>query len=109
MMLHYGNTAQLLNLPDNGQISMAIVEGNYPKENYAHKKYSTEDYIAVCAASHNFIIVSGAQTFGLYFDYPSTITFDVGYTKCDELHIFCDSADLDIYVITGDSPYDITR
>ncbi|MFR5192113.1 MAG: LysR substrate-binding domain-containing protein [Lachnospiraceae bacterium] len=35
---------------------MAIVEGNYPKENYSHKKYSTENYIAVCAASHNFII-----------------------------------------------------
>ena len=33
----------------------------------------------------------------------------MGYTKCDELHIFCDSADLDIYVITGDSPYDITK
>ncbi len=54
--LHYGNTAQLLNLLDNGQISMAIVEGNYPKENYAHKKYSTQDYIAVCAASHDFIM-----------------------------------------------------
>ncbi len=54
--LHYGNTTQLLNLLDNGQISMAIVEGNYPKENYSHKKYSTEDYIAVCAASHNFIM-----------------------------------------------------
>jgi DNA-binding transcriptional LysR family regulator len=54
--LHYGNTAQLLKLLDNGQISMAIIEGNYPKDNYAHKKYSTEDYIAVCAASHNFII-----------------------------------------------------
>ena len=34
---------------------MAIVEGNYPEENYTHKKYSTEDYIAVCAASHHFI------------------------------------------------------
>ncbi|WP_455720138.1 LysR family transcriptional regulator [Agathobacter sp.] len=54
--LHYGNTSQLLNLLDNGQICMAIVEGNYPKENYSHKKYSTEDYIAVCAASHNFMI-----------------------------------------------------
>lgn len=53
--LHYGNTTQLLNLLDNGQICMAIVEGNYPKEVYAHKKYSTEDYIAVCAASHGFI------------------------------------------------------
>lgn len=54
--LNYGNTSQLLNLLDKGQISMAIVEGNYPKENYSHKKNSTEDYIGVCAASHNFII-----------------------------------------------------
>lgn len=61
--LHYGNTAQLLTLLNGGQISLAIVEGNYPKENYAHKKYSTEDYIAVCAASHNFII-----------DHPHTIS-----------------------------------
>lgn len=60
--LHYGNTAQLLNMLDNGQIRMAIVEGNYPKENYSHKKYSTEDYIAVCAASHNFMM-----------DHPHTI------------------------------------
>ena len=76
--------------------------------NNADNPHHHEDVYSLYA-SHNFIIVSGAQTFGLYFDYPSTITFDVGYTKCDELHIFCDSADLDIYVITGDSPYDITK
>lgn len=52
--LHYGNTAMLLQLLDAGEIDMAIIEGNYPKENYGHKKYSTEDYIAVCAASHQF-------------------------------------------------------
>ena len=61
--LHYGNTLQLLKLLDNGLISMAIVEGNYPKENYSHKKYSTEDYIAVCAASHIFMA-----------DHPHTIS-----------------------------------
>ena len=61
--LHYGNTSQLLNLLNNGQISLAIVEGNYPKENYSHKKYSTEDYIAVCAATHNFMT-----------DHPHTIS-----------------------------------
>ena len=54
--LHYGNTSKLLELLDQGQISMAIVEGNYPKENYFHIKYSTEDYIAVCATSHQFRI-----------------------------------------------------
>lgn len=52
--LHYGNTSNLLELLDHGQISMAIVEENYPKENYSHIKYSTEDYIAVCATSHQF-------------------------------------------------------
>lgn len=52
--LHYGNTSKLLELLDQGQISMAIVEGNYSKENYSHIKYSTEDYIAVCATSHHF-------------------------------------------------------
>ena len=76
--------------------------------NNADNPHHHEDVYSLYA-SHNFIIVSGAQTFGLYFDYPSTITFDVGYTKRDELHIICDSADLDIYVITGDSPYDITK
>ena len=64
-----------------------------------------EDVYSLYAA-HNFIIVSGEQTFGLYFDYPSTLTFDVGYTRSDELHIFCERADLDLYVITGEKPYD---
>ncbi len=54
--IYYGNTAQLLNLLDGGQIRLAIVEGNYTKTNYSHKKYSTEDYIAVCAASHRFAV-----------------------------------------------------
>ena len=52
--IHYGNTAQLLTLLDKGDINMALVEGNYPKENYEHIKYSTEDYIAVCAVEHKF-------------------------------------------------------
>ena len=52
--IHYGNTAQLLTLLDKGDINMALVEGNYPKENYEHRKYSTEDYIAVCAVEHKF-------------------------------------------------------
>ena len=52
--LHYGNTKQLLQLLDDGDISFALVEGYYPKELYDHKKYITEDYIAVCASSHTF-------------------------------------------------------
>ncbi|MDD7348929.1 MAG: LysR family transcriptional regulator [Clostridiales bacterium] len=54
VQLHYGNTAQLLQLLDDGKIRFALVEGYYPKDEYDHRKYITEDYIAVCAASHQF-------------------------------------------------------
>lgn len=54
MHLHYGNTEQFLDLLARGEINVALVEGNYSKEKYEHRKYSTEDYIAVCAASHKF-------------------------------------------------------
>lgn len=56
MHIHYGNTSQLLKLLDEGQINLAIVEGNYPRNKYSHKKYSTEEYIAVSAANHNFAV-----------------------------------------------------
>ena len=76
--------------------------------NNSDNPHHHEDVYSLYAA-HNFIIVSGEQTFGLYFDYPSTLTFDVGYTRSDELHIFCDRSYLDLYDITGKNPYDITK
>ena len=44
-----------------------------------------------------------------FFDYPSRLTFDIGYTRKDTLTVSCENADLDLYVITGDSPYDIVK
>ena len=54
-------------------IALAILlnEKTY-RRNYAHKKYSTEDYIAVCAASHNFIIDSPLQFCHLNLTYHIT-------------------------------------
>lgn len=68
----------------------------------------TEDKRSLYGA-HNFIIVAGKETFGLFFDYPSMITFDVGYTRTDTLRVSCESADLNLFVIDGDSPYDIVK
>ena len=68
----------------------------------------TEDLQAMYAA-HNFIILAGAFSFGLYFDYPSTLTFDIGYTRQDMLCVSCADADLAVYVIDGESPYDIVK
>lgn len=59
--------------------------------------------------AHNFIILSGKEPFGMFFDYPSTITFDVGFTHSSKLVISAGEANLDLYVITGDSAYDIVK
>lgn len=68
----------------------------------------TEDKRSLYGA-HNFIIVSGKTTFGLFFDYPGKLTFDIGYTRMDTMKIFCENADLDIYVIEGETAYDIVK
>ncbi len=60
-------------------------------------------------AAHNFIVISGRENFGLFFDYPAKITFDIGYTKEELLEVSCESADLYLYVITGENAYDIVK
>ena len=68
----------------------------------------TENKVSLYGA-HNFIIISGEEHFGMFFDYPGTITFDIGYTKQDTLSVSCEDADLDLYVITGASDYEIAK
>ena len=68
----------------------------------------TEDKRSLYGA-HNFIILSGKQTFGLFFDYPGKLTFDIGYTYVDTLQVSCEDADLKVYVIEGESVYDIVK
>lgn len=68
----------------------------------------TEDKYSLYGA-HNFIVISGKETFGLFFDYPSTLTFDIGYTRMDTMIVSCEEANLDVYVIEGESAYDIVK
>lgn len=59
--------------------------------------------------AHNFIVVAGAKNFGLFVDYPAKLTFDIGYTFTDILEIICPEADLYLYVIEGETPYEIVK
>lgn len=68
----------------------------------------TEQKVSLYGA-HNFIIVSGTKHVGLFFDYPANICFDIGYTRQDLLTVSCERADLYLYVITGESAYDVTK
>jgi alpha-glucosidase len=68
----------------------------------------SEDTLSLYGA-HNFIIISGKSNVGLFFDYPAKIQFDIGYTSRDVLSVTCERADLYVYVITGESAYDVTK
>lgn len=68
----------------------------------------TEDQKSLYGA-HNFLVVSGEQTFGLFVDYPARLTFDIGYTRMDTLTIRCEEANLYLYLIEGESAYEIVR
>ena len=70
--------------------------------------HHTEDKTSLYGA-HNFIVVSGKQHVGLFFDYPATISFDIGYTQQNLLTVSCERADLYLYVITGESAYDVVK
>ena len=59
--------------------------------------------------THNFLLVSGEELFGVFFDYAGSITFDVGYTNRDTLCITPEDWNLDVYVITGESEKDIVK
>ena len=61
-------------------------------------------------ASHNFLVLDGGkEQFGVFFDYPGIITFDVGYTHLKELKITLSEPDADVYVMTGESILDIVK
>ena len=59
--------------------------------------------------AHNFFVMSGKETFGIFIDYPGILTFDIGYSRYGELKITASDWNLDVYVITGSDIKDIVH
>jgi alpha-glucosidase len=59
--------------------------------------------------AHNFLVVEGKETFGVFVDYPGKVIFDVGFTHKDYLEIALEEQDADIYIIKGEKPLHIVR
>ena len=68
----------------------------------------TEDLRCLYAA-HNFIIISGQNHIGLFFDYPAVITFDIGYTRQDTITVHCNEANVNLYVTQRSTVYDVVK
>ena len=52
--------------------------------------------------AHNFIILYGKKITGLFFDNPSRVEFDIGWTEYNTLTVKCDMDGLFVYEITSD-------
>lgn len=59
--------------------------------------------------AHNFLLLDGNEKVGLFFDYPSKLRFDIGYTAMDELMVSAEEANLKLYVIKEKTLIDIVR
>ncbi len=57
--------------------------------------------------AHNFFIVDSNVKYGVFIDYPSKVTFDIGYTNSDKLVVSVDEPDYDLYIIEGNTVVDI--
>ena len=60
--------------------------------------------------AHNFFVIfDDEKAAGYYIDTPGQVTFDVGYTRAEELVIRLEDMDADIYQIEGESPREVVR
>lgn len=77
---------------------------SYCSDNPDHQEDTRSLY-----GAHNFLIVSGKRSFGLFIDTPERVTFDVGYTDSDRMKVTADSANYELYLIEGKTPEEIVK
>lgn len=79
------------------------------KRGHLYRAWNSDDFShtenkASLYASHNLLLFSGKTgVFGVYFDDPGAVTFDIGYTRGDEAVITSENGDLSVYYIDSDS------
>lgn len=84
------------------------------KRGWVYESFCTDDFSHTpekksLYGAHNFIIIYGEKTFGLFIDYPGRVKFDVGYTNSNELKITLDDDNFALYIIEGESLNKITK
>ena len=77
---------------------------SYATDNPRHRENSVSLY-----GAHNFFVLDGHEHFGMFFDTPSRITFDMGHTNPDEIYIHTSNPNLEVYCIEADDTMTIVR
>ncbi len=59
--------------------------------------------------AHNFIVFDREKPFGVFFDYPGEMTFDIGCSDPNACIITAKTPDMDVYILDGETPYAIVK
>ncbi len=84
------------------------------KRGYIYESFCTDDPNHTeekrsLYGAHNFIVISGMISVGIFVDAPSKVTFDIGYTAENMIKIIPSDNNFKVYIIEGKSAYDIVK
>jgi len=65
----------------------------------SHQNESSESLYG----AHNFLIIFGEEIFGLFFETPSRINFDIGFSKSDILSVQTEDTGINLFYITPET------
>ncbi len=92
-----------------GEAPRGINKRGWVYESYcSDDPFHTESKQSLYGA-HNFIMLSGHKTFGVFVDFPARVRWDIGYTSPSKAVVTLDGTDFDLYIIDGEKPIDIVR
>lgn len=60
-------------------------------------------------ASHNFLIIDGRVHFGIFFDTPGRVVFEIDDEHSGIIKVVCETDNLNVYQIENETSYLITR
>ncbi|MCQ2613836.1 MAG: alpha-glucosidase [Treponemataceae bacterium] len=77
--------------------------GNIFESYCSDNPHHTEDCKSLYGA-HNFLIIApeAASPFGIFFDYPGRIVFDLGFSQADTISVIAPKAAISVYIITAE-------
>ena len=88
--------------------------GGLNKRGKIYKTYNIDisphqPHLEALYGSHPFLFVTGDHGFGVFIDYPSEMTFDIGHVHKDVMEITIPSEDFDLYLFESRDPKTIIR
>lgn len=60
-------------------------------------------------SSHNFLIVDGSICFGIFFDTPGRVIFEIDYENSGQIKVVCETPDLNVWQIESKNAYEVAK